>query len=438
MNNKYNYNCTTCGGNKKYNRKCNRHRNGTALFQVLSLTVIFLLFIVQSIFAWWTESIDVQVVDRFGRGIEGADVSIVYQSSACSKHDVISKKTNITGMAHFEFMNTVLEEGTVGGGCVERFYTITGNYAGLSNSTIGTVGSRSKYTVILQAVKYSVRVVDADNASLLHAFAIIGGNKYFSDSAGVINLYLPIGRSTNVEIGFGNISKVQKVTIGSDTYETIQLPVYDLSLRLFDESGKRINGTVKIGDLVATVTQSEAATFENFPYSSATLVVAVDGKERNISINISSGTLDLYIDLSPPIIRDITATSIAKGNVKITATIADEGGHASGLIGNPVLKYMFENGTLWNEVKMYPTSPTSFEGTIPAMEKSFSYMIIAEDKYGNENIYLANFTFGKKEEGPTGGEIKIEAPSIEITHIIAIVIFVFVVFLIYSKIKESI
>lgn len=408
-------------------------------FRTVSLTASLAFLILASLsFAWWSESIDVWVVDTGGRSIAGAEVAIVYQSSACTKHDTLSKKTNANGTAHFEFMNTVLEEGVVGGGCVERSYTITTNYAGIANSTVGTVGARKQYTVLLPLVRYTANVVGFNNITLPSAFAVISGNKYFSDPAGVIRLYVPIGRATDVEIGFGNISRKMRVDIGSDTSETVALPVYNLRIRLFDENERRIGGTITAWNLSATATETMDAEFVRFPYSSAVLTVKADSKERNVSINATAERIDVYVDFSPPALRDMTASVTGKENVKITASVSDDGKHASGLAASPAVRYRFENATAWNELRMYPTAVTSFEATVPAAGKDFSYEIFAADNQGNENRYAANFSFGKKPEEEKKEMPVWEAPELDITHIIAIVIFVFVVFIIYGKIKESI
>lgn len=407
----------------------------TTTFGQAGLVLGLLLIISQVSFAWWSESIDVWAIDSGGRSVEGAEVTIVYQSSACDKHDAISKKTGPDGIAHFEFMNTVLETGVVGGGCVERSYTITTSYAGIANSTVGIVGSKKQYVIVLPLVRYTVSAVGFNNITLPGAFAVISGNRYLSDAGGILRLYVPIGRATDVEIGFGNISRKMRVNIGSDTFETVALPVYNLRIRLFDEDERRISGTIIVGSLSAAATETEDAVFERFPYSSAILLVKSDGKEKTVSVNITAERLDIYIDFSPPAIRDITASATEKKNVRVAATISDDGKHASGLATSPVVRYRFENATAWNELKMYQTAAKAFEATVPAAGNDFDYEIVAVDNQGNENKYSASFSFGKRpEEERREGEV----PSLDITHIVAIVIFVFVVFIIYGKIKESI
>lgn len=402
--------------------------------RMIGLTVIFLALLFPILFAWWSENIDIWVIDPKGRSIPNANVTIVYQTTACNKHTSLTKTTDVSGRVHFDIMNMV-EEGGVPE-CVEKSYPMTATYGGVSNTTIGVVKSETEYLVMLPLVRYTARVVGMQNNTLVPSYAIFAGNRYTSDSKGVVSVFVPATRSSNVDIGFGNVTKAVKVDSSSDREETVVLPVYILEIRLFDENEKRINGTINAGGVISVATDTEAAVFNNFPYSSINATVFSGGEQREVSIIVTSPQLDVYVDFSPPTIREVTATTTSKGNAQISAAVAEDGKHASGLASNPIVRYKLANTTAWAESKMFPTATKKFEATVLVSNTDFEYEILAFDNQGNEKKYVSSFSFEKK--GDTKGDTGFKAPSIDVTHLVAIAIFVFVVFLVYRKIRESV
>lgn len=401
--------------------------------------IIFILCLMLTSYAWWAEKIDVWVIDAKGRGIPNANVTIVYQSSACDKHASITQQTNSTGMAHFEFMNTV-EETAVTKQCVEKSYVINTNYASVSNSTTAIVGERKQYVIVLPVVKYTLKVFGFNNITLPGVYGRFSGYEFRDSLNSILNFYVPIGKSIDVEVIYGNISKTMRVNVNEDTISSIELPVYNLRVKLFNEMGERISGSIKVDNVIKYAAETEETVFERFPYSSAKFEITLKNTTRVVEVGINSELVNIYVDFSPPSITDVSLVENEKKNVKISATVVDLGQYSSGIYSNPFVKYKFTDETNkttegWIEQKMYPLKFQVFETTIPAGGKDFMFEIHAIDKQQNENIYTGNYSF-KKTTG--GGGIKIEVGEISISHIIGIIIFVFIIFLIYKKIRAEI
>ncbi len=392
---------------------------------------ILSIFIITSlVFSWWYENITVYVGDHVGRPIKNATVSIVYQSTSCDKHDTIVKQTNETGYLNFYFMNMVDEPSP----CVERAYIINVKYFDITKSKVAIVGEKKDYSFFLEAARLKVRVVGYNNSTLPFSYLVIFGEKYYTDAAGTANIILPIGKEIPIEVYFGDISKATKVLIRGDEEITISLPVYDLKIILYDENGNRISGKVIVENLMTYVEKDKEGMIEKFPYTSAKFSIVVGNKSKEIEQKINSDLLEIYVDLSPPEIRNVRISETKEKNVKISANIFDPGKYSS-KIKNVSVTYRFLNGSKITQ-KAYLSGKDTYEVTIPARGNDFEFEILAIDEQGNKNEYLGNYT-SRKDVEKGRKEITIDI-GFNPVIIIGIIVIVIIIVIVYKKIREAI
>jgi len=396
---------------------------------------VFILMLLASVaFAFWSEKIDVYVIGSGGRALKNATVDVVYQSVKCGDHVAISKQTDEFGIAHFEFMNIVDE--TPNSACVERSYTITVALIGLSNSTIGYLSNTDKkYFIKLPLLQEVLTIVDFDGRTVSNASAVFADTAFTSDASGTIYLSLPMGAQSEVVVGYGGVSRSLQINPSDSSSMTVTLPIYDLKIRLFDEFGGRVNGTVSFGGNTEISTPSSPALFLRFAEESAGFSIIVSGKQKIIDTAITSDTIDIYFDFTAPSIRDVQVALSGKNSVKVTAAIVDDGIYASGLSSNPTLGYSAGDNES-TELKMYPVSANAFEATIPADGKNVNFSIITSDKQSNTNRYEGTYSFG----GSTAMVDEETKLSLQISpvHLVGVFVFILVVVFVYQKIKEQV
>ena len=256
-------------------------------------------------FAYWSANISVYVIGADGIGLSNATVSVVYQATQCGYHEQIEKQTDSQGFVNFQFMNTIDE--TFNPTCVEHFFTINAALAGFSNSTVGYVNNTTNnYFIALPLLQHELIVLDSSNSTLANANAAFEGTTFYSNNAGEIFVSVPSGTVSNVVVSYGNIT----TTVGINPLESsptiVSLPVYDLNVRLFNDQGNQINGTVTFNNVQALSTTESPALFPLFTEKSAQFTVNTAGVQRTVNENITSDTLDIYLDITPPSIRDVT------------------------------------------------------------------------------------------------------------------------------------
>jgi len=317
---------------------------------------------------------------------------------------------------------------------VERSYTMTASLVGFSNSTIGYLSNTDKkYFIKLPLLQEVITVIDSEGRSVSGASAVFSGTTFLSDASGTIYLSLPMGAPSDVVVGYGGVSRSLKINPSDSSSMTVTLPIYDLQVRLFDEFGRRINGTVSFGGNTEISTSSSPALFPRFAEESAGFSIIASGKQKIINTTITSDTIDIYFDFTAPSIRDVRTTLSGRNSVKITAAVVDDGAYASGLSSNPTIGYSAGDSG-YTEIKMYPASANTYEATVPAGGNDVRFSIITSDKQSNTNRYEGTYSFG----GTTMVEEETK-PSLQISplHLVGVFVFVIVVVFIYQKIKEQ-
>ena len=359
--------------------------------------LIFTLLVTGS-HAFWAEEIDFLAIDVLGRPIKDATITVVYQSFNCATHADIIKKTDSQGIAHFEFINTIPETAvTANTTCVERSYSIISSFAGTTNTTIGHLNRSNKlYEVRFQVTYHTLLVRDAYDSPLVPSIAEYQGLSFETDKSGRMFIPLPIGKSIEINITYRNITKTITRKENSETISKVNLSVYDLKVKLFNQRGVRLVGNITIDDLTQRTNVSSSAIFERFGYDQATFKIAVKDRRKTIIANITGDTIDLYVDLAPPSIRDLSIGVTSSKNLEFKVSIVDEGLYASGLLTNPIIEYDIGDGL--RVVKMFPTSAIDYEATIPAKGNNTVYKISAIDLQENIGSHEGNYTFTEEKQ----------------------------------------
>ena len=359
---------------------------------------VIILLSVSPVSAYWSEVMDVAVVDTIGRPVSNANITVVYQSTGCNVHSLVSKLSGPDGRAHFEFFNTV-EETAVTTDCVERSYPITVTYASTANSTTGNINYSNLYVLALPVVYYTLQIVDVKENALTDAGAVYRGATYRADMRGIITLPIPINTAQDATVVFGNITRSLRLQASSDETQNVKLPVYDLRIRVFDEYGQRLPAIVRVDGMAAQATESADAIFEKFSYETARINVTVGERSIALDQQITNDTVEVHFDMSAPVIRELRAEIVERYNVKVTAAIADGGNFASGITENPSILYWLDAGQAnVTEIKMFLEREGMYSAVLPAHNADIGFRIVANDSQGNSASYDGNYTFTQEKK----------------------------------------
>lgn len=390
---------------------------------------MLLLFISSLAFAFWYESINVTVYSKDGLPMKNVPVTVIYQASKCGEHSELTKKTNESGMVSFSFMNTVDESF---GKCIERIYTIRADFGGYSNSTIGQVnGTNKNYQLWLPFISHTVSVRNAMNSTISGANVTAFNITYISDEGGNAFILLPAAMSSDFTVQYGSVSTKAAVNPSLKQVSYVSLPIYDLKVSLTDENGNSLSGRIRYGE-EEKLLENSYVVFKSFSDTKPTFYVTVNNVTKQINTTISSDSVILRYDLTPPIIKNIE-TRVANNRIYISAVVVDGGKYASGISSNPMLSYT-SNASQSIGQKMFFIGNDKYETSIPLEgNDEIQYTIIATDSQGNSakysDVYYASFKIEKEIEKATRG--------FSWLTFVGILAFAVIIYIIYTKIKEQ-
>ncbi len=391
--------------------------------------LMILLFISSLAFAFWYESINVTVYSKDGLPMKNVPVTVIYQASKCGEHSELTKKTNESGMVSFSFMNTVDESF---GKCIERIYTIRADFGGYSNSTIGQVnGTNKNYQLWLPFISHTVSVRNAMNSTISGANVTAFNITYATDTGGNAFILLPASMSSDFIVQYGSVSAKASANPSLKQVTYISLPIYDLKVSLTDENGNSLNGKIRYGE-EEKLLENSYVVFKSFSDTKPTFYVTVNNVTKQINTTISSDSIILRYDLTPPIISDIE-TRVTNNRVYISAFVVDGGKYASGISSNPMLSYT-PNISQSLEQKMFFVGNERYETSIPLEgNDEINYTITATDSQGNSanysDVYYTSFKVEKEIEKATRG--------FSWLTFVGILAFAVIIYVIYTKIKEQ-
>lgn len=390
---------------------------------------MLLLFISSLAFAFWYESINVTVYSKDGLPMKNVPVTVIYQASKCGEHSELTKKTNESGTVSFSFMNTVDESF---GKCIERIYTIRADFGGYSNSTIGQVnGTNKNYQLWLPFISHTVSVRNAMNSTISGANVTAFNITYISDEGGNAFILLPAAMSSDFTVQYGSVSTKAAVNPSLKQVSYVSLPIYDLKVSLTDENGNSLSGRIRYGE-EEKLLENSYVVFKSFSDTKPTFYVTVNNVTKQINTTISSDSVILRYDLTPPIIKNIE-TRVANNRIYISAVVVDGGKYASGISSNPMLSYT-SNASQSIGQKMFFIGNDKYETSIPLEgNDEIQYTIIATDSQGNSakysDVYYASFKIEKEIEKATRG--------FSWLTFVGILAFAVIIYIIYTKIKEQ-
>ncbi|MGB9694302.1 MAG: hypothetical protein ACPLYF_05600, partial [Fervidobacterium sp.] len=348
----------------------------------------------------------------------------------CDAHSEIKKITNDSGQASFSFMNTVDESF---GKCVERIYTITAEFGGYTNSTIGQVnGTNKNYQLWLPFIMQTISVRDASNNSIMNATVTALNTSFYTDISGNAYILLPVGMNTQVLVTYGNVSKQITANPSLQSYTIVNLQVYNLKVSLTDENGNILKGKIRYND-EEKVLEGDFVTFEKFSDLNPTFYVIVNNVTKRISEKVTSDNLVLRFDLTPPIISNVE-TRVSNNRLYITATVVDGGRYPSGISSYPLLSYV-GNATQDSNMKMFFVGNSRYETSIPLSgNEEIKYTITATDAQGNSAQYSDSYYSSFKPEKEIE---KVTKGGFSWITFLGIFVFAVIIYVIYLKIKEQ-
>ena len=371
--------------------------------RAILLSILLLSFALPLLEAKFTEKLTVQVFDQLYRTVEGAEIYAEYQLNSISGTTRSKPKaTNASGTVGIVIVN--YEEI---GDSTKYAYTLYVKYGNVVNSTslIANANATSSSRVVtLMVPSYYVFVYVRDqNGKPLSAEVSIDERKRITDEVGAAIFQLPQG---NFTVRAESASAVGTATISnlkSDQSVSVEIGLYNLQVRVTDDSRKPLNATVEVGDLSVETDAAGMATFENLSFQMPQVIVKHAGSFRRFTPNLrTSPKLDAVFDLHKPLIKELHA-SVSKTGVGTVSLFAEDPGSMATGIGSVSVTY--EANGVEGSVPAYSIGYSSFEAKIASQlpKTVVKYLVRVTDNEGNTASEAGTYVVFPDEPPPVNG-----------------------------------
>lgn len=363
----------------------------------------FLLLFSAAVFGGgFYEKINVQVLDEIGRPIQGADVSISYQLNSVQGYvETEPQKTNASGQVSIGIENT--EEFP---DSIEYDFTVTASYGKESAEVSYDVRSTpAMITLQLRVYRFTVRVAD-QFGNPLSAIVSVGNAVAPTDAQGYARLFVPYGNADIIADYKGIEGKIN-LDIVADAVREITIPLYHLTVHVFDDQGNTLPAAVEYGEETVQTDEGGSASFAETPVSTGTLKVTYEKHEKETEVNLAVTSEEKVVfDFTPPSISDVSV-EVVDGVGRITATIADEGTYPSGIDETTRIFARYKINMTEKEKDMYLVGRDRYRVDIPKQEGNtlVLFTIFVSDKEGNRNSISGNYVVPQKEAPAGEGEV---------------------------------
>ncbi|MDE1798292.1 MAG: hypothetical protein KGH63_02715 [Candidatus Micrarchaeota archaeon] len=331
----------------------------------------------------WGEDVQVRILDAYGRLLPGANVNITWEIS----HDrgLATTKNHLTdanGYTHFPIDNVEFDPNAT-----NYSFVINAGYGNALNSTsfFANIGEEPR-TLSLPVYLVTFLVTDRNGQPLSVPIMVDGTYLTHSSTAGVGYLPLDAGAHT-VLTSYSGLQKTQQINISNDATVALSLKLYNLALRVLDDTGAPLPAEAHAGAASAVTDSNGWAYFYNLTDSQPNITVYYGRHQKTAAVDLSldNSTVVLF-DTHPPVISNVQ-TQWSGNHVTVRAIIADKGDYASGLTeGNASIQvvYITPDG-VQHSLPMYGVGHELYEGLIPVPggAQQIRYTIQATDADGN-------------------------------------------------------
>ncbi|MBI4399663.1 hypothetical protein HY570_02845 [Candidatus Micrarchaeota archaeon] len=398
------------------------------------ISIFLIAFLLLNVTAFWTEILEVHVVDKKGRPLPNSEVEITYQREKSNALDgKIATTTDASGIYTVKLVNSAPAQ------FEKNDIIIKTSFGGVSNTTtlqhLDSFSDTARViTTTLPIFELRVKLLDYYNKTIPNGAVRVGPNLAYTNSQGVAILRLPTG--TYEIVGKYGDTQERKIStqVADDVNVDISLPVYNVMLKVINQYGNPVKALIT-GKSISTYTDDKGElVFNQFQYSQITLLVAANSyPTKNLTVTTgSSQQYTVILDSGAPSISNIRVVGNYTAQRKIIVEILDNGNHSSGLQA-AYIEYSTDNGASWNKTNLYPISYKDYEATLPAQKTNTTviYKIIASDKESNiAETEVMSFTVREKAPEPS------IIPGVNLDIIlwpVVIVIVLVILFLAYKK-----
>ncbi|MEM4332321.1 MAG: hypothetical protein QW500_03510 [Candidatus Micrarchaeia archaeon] len=386
----------------------------------ITIALAVLLLAAPVLFAEWTEKIEIHVVDKLDRPINGAVVTVLYQkhsfpvtSDESSLDGKIVMKTNESGKLVIPFANMVnTKESEI------RFYIVKANYSTskqqsekiLCSSMGPTCHDNQPYlkTFTFDAYRVNILVLDQNGKPIEGAMVYSGGNEYATSKDGKVWVTVPNGATYTIVVEYGGKKRTLTGKIsGSDDQKTVTFNRYTVRFRVLNDKGELVPAEVLLDGKIAHTDEQGYVEFADILSDNIDIFLRYGRGSRNYNFALT-GNLDseLIVDESEPAVSISGKTVDEKSNaIFISVVASDPNPKSSGLRTSEPVILKYNAGEGWRTVAMYQTGKGTFQTTIPIVyDKQILLEVSAYDAQGNSRTITDSITASKEAKPGTENE----------------------------------
>lgn len=339
----------------------------------------------------YEETAVIQVLDGMNRPISTAIVQITYQvDKTTGKGYTITapKQTDNAGVVSITFRNQEILQDRV-----DCEYTIIATYDNQKIEKKVHVDQHGP-TIIISIPAYflNIYLTDQYGTPISNGSFIVRNITKEIDQNGRASLLLGSGKAEVIlkhEGGF--VSKELNIT--EDTNYAYQVGLYNLTVYVFDDSGKPLEVKATIDNKIINSTERGVFSLKKLFTSKPILKFSYNEFEKTLETDLRVQT-DYYViyDIHAPNISNLAVREEQK-KIIFSMHVADEGARASGLAPNGlILGYSFKGATYLASV--YLKSKDKYEAYLDQVdgEGVIEFFISAKDNEGNIRTVEASFT----------------------------------------------
>ena len=402
-----------------------------------TLLLATLLFTAIVASAYWSENLITYVYDNKNRGIQGAQVEIKHQQSRfpITPENFDGKAVGTTG-ADGSFQHSInnyvtREEFVV------REYVVFANYMGLSGSQAVTCTNSDKLYcstsqpkivfIQLPVDKLTVKTIDQDGEKLTGVTVEVDSLTTTTDSSGKAFFQLPSGEEYEVSAVMEGVKESTSVELSGDHSLEIIIPLYNIVLRIVDQDGKSVEGTVQIMDYKVQTSRG-VTRFIKIPVRHATVIVTCTNRSKTVNLTVNQDVDEtVTFDFAPPIVKKISVFE-NDDNLNVEAEVVEEGTNPAGLMLKDPVKLTYSTDELEVEYTMHWLGGNKFAATVPKPKgnQTAELVVKAFDAEGNCGFKKEEYTSGVQEveEENGGGGFSLDWTCIPIGIIVVVVVFI--------------